>query len=143
MKTIYFLLIYGLTLFSCKKNEIPGCELTTSNVAGSYHLTKVEEVLNPSGIATDMTSTLSSCERSAIYNFKSNGSATYTVNSGCSGQGSGTWAINEGRFSTSLSSGNEWRIGSTAFVSWDCNHLVLITLYPTSVSNNRYTLTKF
>jgi hypothetical protein len=142
MKTLLFLLLSALVFNSCHKNDVPGCPLTSSSIAGIYHLTKVEEVLNPSGIATDLTSGISNCERTAIYTFKADGTATYTLNSGCNGQGTGAWRIDEGRFSASLASGNEWRINSTAFVSWDCNHLVLITLYPTSVSNNRYTLTK-
>lgn len=132
--------------FSCKKSgteeNTPACELSLSSVSGIYHLTKAEKVAFSSGDATDITSSISSCELNAAYELNLNGTATYTENASCTGSGSGTWTAGNGAVSFNFTSGNGSRINSTSLVSWNCTTLVVITSTPSTLFNYRYTLTR-
>lgn len=132
--------------FSCKKSNTEtgntGCEVSVSSLAGKYRLTKAERVAFTSGTATDITSTISNCELTAEYNFDTNGTATYTESSACTGSGSGTWRIEGGDIVIEFTSGNGSRVNSTSVVSWNCATLVLITRTPATIYNYRYTLSR-
>jgi hypothetical protein len=143
MKTFFLFLLLCFGLVSCKKNVTPACQLTIMEVSGNYHLTKVEQVASSTGIATDQTSSLTSCEQSGIYNFRSDGTATYTETTGCNGNGAGTWQLTNSNILVSFLSGNGDRINDASLSLWNCTNLMLETHYPSALFNNRYTLTKF
>lgn len=129
-------------LFSCKKNDTPVCETNMASMAGSYHLTKFERVAFSTGIPQDVTGTLSSCELSAVYNLNPDSTATYSEGGSCTGSGSGNWQYST-NFIFSFKSGNGVRLNTAFFYSWNCTNLVVMTAYPSTVSNDRYTLTRF
>lgn len=146
MKNIIVFLLLNVSLLSCKKNYTTTvsavttvCENTVPAIAGIYKLTKFEVVAYATGQSQDVTATLTSCELSGVYNFRTDNTASYTEMAGCTGNGSGTWSLTEGGI-LFTSFGN--RISNTSIVSWDCIHLVLITHFPSVISNNRYTLTR-
>ena len=114
---------------------------STTQIVGSYHLTKFESVSFNTGAAQDLTPTLTNCELSGIYYFKTDGTATY-AESNCSNIASGTWNLSNGSLYTLFTSGDGNRISSTSITSWDCTNLVLLTSFPSVEFNYRYTLTK-
>jgi hypothetical protein len=149
MKAYISILLLCHLLFSCNKSGDTGaaalthCDLSMITLAGNYQLTRLEQVAYATGIATDVTGSLTDCELPGIYNFKPDSTATYTEPAGCNGNGTGKWSIAENILTLSFSSGNATRLNFTTLVSWNCSNLVLITHYPSTLFNNRYTLTKF
>jgi len=125
---------------SCKKRDSPACVITTAQIAGHYKLTKLESVSYNTGIAQDLTSTLTNCELSGIYNFNNDNTATYSELVNCNGSSSGTWALSETWLITSFTSGIGNRINGTLIESWNCSILVLTTQYPSVNFNYRFTL---
>lgn len=144
--TRFILLLFLATIvLCCKKSTKPVvCETTTASITGSYHLTKYERVIYATGIPQDMTNTLSACELNAVYKLNADSTAIYTENGSCTGSGTGNWRLYNGSsFVFNFKSGNGMRLNTGMFNSWDCTNLVLMTAYPSTISNDRYTLTRF
>jgi hypothetical protein len=113
-----------------------------AQIAGTYQLTKFQSVSYNNGATQDLTSTLTNCELSGIYHFKTDGTATYTESINCSSIANGTWNLSNGSLYTLFTSEDGNRISSTSITSWDCTNLVLLTSFPSVEFNYRYTLTK-
>ena len=145
MKKFLFISLTILYFISCKKSNevVPVCDISMGEVAGNYNLVKVESVQYSTGLATDITSTLPSCELSGIYIFNTDSTASYTELSNCSGSSSGTWEISNLWLYTDFASGDGSRISPTLIESWNCSTLVLITRYPSTAYNYRFTLSRF
>jgi hypothetical protein len=130
--------ILGIALIvSCKKDVTKDCRLTMPAIAGRYHITKLEQVAFDTGIARDITFSLTNCQLADVYTFSMDSIATCIPLPGCSNNGVGKWTVEDGHVSILLNN-----FPMTAFVSWNCSNLVMITLYPSTVSNDRYTFTK-
>jgi hypothetical protein len=142
MKTIILIVLVAFSSISCQKEKAATCEITMENIAGSYKETKFESVSYTTGVATDLTSTLSGCELSGIYTFKIDGTATYTELVNCAGNGNGTWETPGTWMYTLFSSGTGNRISGTLIENWDCSNLVLITRFPSVAHNYRITLSR-
>ena len=140
MKTSLFISLIILGVISCKKKDVSTCDITMPEIAGNYKLIKFESVSYATGSATDLTSTLTSCELSGIYNFNIDSTAIYTELTNCNGSGNGTWKVSETWLYTAFTSGDGNRISSTLIESWNCSTLVLITRYPSVTYNYRFTL---
>jgi len=113
-----------------------------TSFAGTYALTKYEQVTFSTGNAQDLTSTLSNCELSAIYKLNNDSTAIYTEPGTCTGSGTGNWIGSNSGISISFASGNGIKVNNTILISWNCKDLVLMTTYPNTVYNNRYTLSR-
>jgi hypothetical protein len=145
MKLLISLLVAILLLASCKERSITDsvpCELTMPLVAGNYKITKLEKVYYATGIAEDVTTSLTNCDLTAVYNLKIDSTASYSVAAACTGNATGTWNISSANFHCSFTSSEANRISNTSTASWDCSKLVLITMFPSVVFNLRYTLTR-
>ena len=145
MKNVFIVAVIIIIIAaSCKKSTTPAnCELTTDAFAGMYKITKRESVAYTSGVATDQTVLLTDCVLSGIYDFRTDGTVTYTENGTCTGSGNGTWSISNTNLITSFVSGNGGTISQAQYTqSWDCTKIVLMTAYPSVVANDRYTLTR-
>lgn len=144
MKGLALCVFSAVIVAGCKKeNTSTVCETNMHAVAGMYHLTKMEQVAYSTGIATDVTSTLSSCDLQAVYQLKTDSTITYTEALPCSSNGSGHWQLGNNNISISLSPCNGSRLNISFFSSWNCSSLVLVTAFPSALYNYRYTLTKF
>ena len=142
MKIFFFCILITTCVASCKKNHVDTCLINLAQIAGSYKLTKLETVSYSTGAASDITSSLSSCDLLSIYNFRADGTATYTELANCNGSGSGTWSLSETELFTYFTTGSGNRINLTSIVSWDCANLVLITRWPSVAYNYQYILTR-
>jgi hypothetical protein len=145
MRLLIALVVAIALLISCKEKSITDpapCELTMQLFAGNYKITKLEKVYYATGIAEDITSSLTSCDLTALYNFKIDSTAAYSVGASCTGNTTGTWNISNANFNCSFASSQANRISNTTKVSWDCSKLVLITSFPSVVYNFRYTLSR-
>ena len=140
MKTLFLISLVITCIVSCKKKDVTTCDITMSEIAGNYKLTKLESVSYSTCAAQDLTSTLTSCELSGIYNFNTDSTATYSELVNCNGSGSGNWKLSETWLYTSFTSGNGNRISSTLIESWNCSNFVLMTRYPSVNYNYRFTL---
>lgn len=143
MKSFLLSMLAIVLIVSCRYDMKQNCATTMAAIAGRYHITKLEQVAFTTGVAQNITSTLTTCQLSDVYSFYIDSTATYTPLPGCGTNESGRWSVDNGYVSISFDPGNAHILSLTAFVSWDCSKLVMITLYPNAVSNNRYTLTKF
>ena len=141
MRTSILILVI-ISLASCTKNVTRVCEINMSSIAGNYKLTKFELVSYNTGVAQDVTSTLTNCESSGVYKFNVDNTISYTEMNNCNGNGNGIWNLTDGNLTTSFESGNGSRISNASIQNWDCKDLVLITSFPSVENNNRYTLTK-
>jgi hypothetical protein len=143
-KLSFIVLLLATSILSCKKNNSKECQINTQAIVGNYHLTKFEQVNFTTGVAQDMTSTLSACQLSATYSLLQDSTALCTEGSGCTGSGTGKWSITEGlSFGFQFQSGDGVRLNAAMFQSWNCRELVIMTAYPSTLSNDRFTLTKF
>lgn len=127
---------------SCKKGHLNNCKATMTDIAGAFKITKFETVSYSTGAAQDITSSLTSCQLSAIYQFNADSTATYNEPANCGGSSSGTWSVSGSGFYASFNSANANRIGLTSITSWNCVDLVLTTLFPSVNYNYRFTLTR-
>src|SRR4051812_31315355 len=131
---IFLIALLTVCIVSCKKNDSTTCEITMTQIAGSYHLTKFESVSYNTNATKDKTSTLTNCEISGIYHFNTDSTATYWVTN-CSRVESGTWSLSGSFLNTSFTSSDVNRINNTLIISWNCTNLVLITTFPSVDSN--------
>ncbi len=143
LKTSITTLLLITFFFSCKKNNTGACEETMSSIAGRYKISKFELVSYNTGQSQDVTSTLTACQLSGVFNLRADGTVSYTESADCKNNGSGTWSVSDHTISASFDSGNNVLIEASHIVSWDCTSLVVITLFPSVANNNRYTLTRF
>jgi len=114
-----------------------------ASISGNYKFTKLEKVAYSTGETQDITSTLTSCDLSGIYTFKTDSTVTYTESTNCNGNGIGTWNLPGTFMYTTFASGNGNRINATLIESWNCFNLVLLTRYPSVTYNYRFTLARF
>lgn len=113
-----------------------------TDIAGTYKITKYETVSYNTGTLQNVTSSLTSCQLSAIYHFSADSTAAYAEPANCGGSSSGTWRISGSGFYVSFNSVNANLIGLTSITSWNCDDLVLTTLFPSVDYNYRFTLTR-
>jgi len=142
MKTFILISLVVTFFVSCKKNEATICAINMTEIAGNYKFSKLEKVSYSTGIAQDVTSTLTSCELSGLYTFNSDSTAEYSELAICNGNSSGSWNLSGTLLYTAFNSSNANRITGTLIESWDCSTLVLITRYPSVDYNFRITLSK-
>lgn len=103
-KLALLVLLVTVAFASCKKSsdEATTCGVTVAAVAGNYKITKI--TISSLGVNQDITDdVLSTCQKNAVINLKSDKTATYTESgTGCSGTDSGTWDITSGTISGSV-----------------------------------------
>ena len=112
-----------------------------ADIAGQYKMTKLEQVSYATGMAQDVTSTLSLCQLSGIYTLVADSTISFSEPGNCPESGTGHWNIDNGNFIVMFNSGGGY-LRLTYIVSWDCKTLVLMTRYPNVNTNDRITLTR-
>lgn len=98
--TTAFTLVALLTsgaLFSCNKNpDVPTCEITVTNLSGSYKLSALQYKSSASAAPVDYLATMDDCEKDNILILKSDGSY-HSDDAGTvcspSESGDGTWQL--------------------------------------------------
>jgi len=110
---------------SCKKShdDVISCDVSVAGIAANYKITKVVAYF-PSGLPDqDMTTTyLTDCERSGVYQLKSDKSLVYNEDAACSTTGSGNWDVVNGKLSMS---GGGQTFSDVPVTGWDCGTLTL------------------
>jgi len=116
---------FVLALSSCKKDDPASCEQTVAGIAASYKVTKVEQIT--AGISQDITTTvLSTCQRNAVIQLKSDKTFTYTESgTGCTDSGAGTWDVVSGKLTLTNTTGGGADIDNATINSWNCSTLVV------------------
>jgi len=120
MKKLSFACLPLLLLFvSCKK-EKASCDLSSTNIVGSYKATAVTYKATPSSTPVDMLAFADACEKDDIIILNANGTFTYQdagVKCDPTGDDAGSWSLN----SNVLTVDGE----AAAVTSFDCSSMVL------------------
>ncbi len=112
-----FLAVLLISVFaSCKKSKSNSCEVSVVAMAGNYKLTKYSAKIT-SQPEQDLSSTLTSCEKSGVYHLNADKSATYTNEASCADNETGTWDIVNGKITINIGYG----VTDLLVTGWDCN----------------------
>lgn len=116
MKKILFSVLVLGALASCKKSKNNSCDVSVSAMAGNYKLTSYS-VKVTSTPDQDLTSTLTSCEKTGVYHLNADKTATYTNEAVCADNETGTWDVVSGKITIDIGYG----VTNLSVTGWDCN----------------------
>ncbi|MCW5915790.1 MAG: lipocalin family protein [Ferruginibacter sp.] len=116
MRNVLLAVLLISVIASCKKSKKNTCEVSVAAMAGNYKLTKYSAKIT-SQPEQDLTSTLTSCEKSGVYHLNADKSAIYTNEASCADNETGTWDIVNGKISIDIGYG----VTDLLVTGWDCN----------------------
>jgi len=108
-----------LLFFSCKK-EKASCDLSSTNIVGSYKATAVTYKATPSSTPVDIFALTDACEKDNIIILSANGTFTYQdagVKCDPTSDDTGTWSLNNNVLTADGEPG--------VVTSFDCSTMVL------------------
>lgn len=124
MKKTLIALFAVAAFASCKKSkDSVTCEVSVAGIAGNYKITKVIAYFPSPLPDQDITASyLTDCDKSGVYQLKSDKTITYTETASCSNDGTGTWDVVSGKL-TINSPGQAFT--DLPVSGWDCGTLVV------------------
>ena len=124
MKKTLIALFAVAAFASCKKSkDSVTCEVSVAGIAGNYKITKVIAYFPSPLPDQDVTaSILDDCDKSGVYQLKSDKTITYTETASCSNDGTGTWDVVSGKLTINSPA---QAFTDLPVSGWDCGTLVV------------------